>query len=314
MAKYLNALPQLSGDVFLTDGGIETTLIFHDGLELPCFAAFDLLQSPQGKAALRRYFETYAALARKYDVGCILESATWRASSDWGDRLGYSAEQLAEANSQAIALLYEVRQTYETRQTPIVISGCVGPRGDGYSPDAFMTDSEAKTYHLPQITVFRDAGADLVTGITMTHTGEAIGIARGAMAVGMPVVLSFTVETDGKLPSGKPLGEAIEEVDEATGNGPIYYMINCAHPTHFMTTLETGGGWRSRLRGLRANASAKSHAELDEATALDEGHPEELARQYSDVRRLLPNLNVFGGCCGTDQRHVEAICRAVLAA
>ncbi|MEQ5836174.1 homocysteine S-methyltransferase family protein [Marinobacter sp. NFXS9] len=313
MAKYLNALPQMSGDVFLTDGGIETTLIFHDGLDLPCFAAFTLLKSPQGQEALRRYFQTYATLAAEYGVGCVLESATWRASSDWGDKLGYSAEQLAETNSQAIALLYEIRQVYETRHTPIVISGCVGPRGDGYNPDTFMTDSTAKAYHLPQVTTFRDAGADLVTAITMTYTSEAIGIARAAKAVGMPVVLSFTVETDGRLPSGKPLGEAIEEVDAATDAAPVYYMINCAHPTHFMAALEAGGAWRFRIHGLRANASAKSHAELDEATELDEGDPDELAQQYGDVRRLLPNLNVFGGCCGTDERHVEAICKVVLA-
>ncbi|WP_203142782.1 homocysteine S-methyltransferase family protein [Marinobacter mangrovi] len=313
MAKYLNALPQLSGDIFLTDGGIETTLMFHDGWELPFFAAFTLLKSPRGKEALRRYFQTYATLAADYGVGCVLESATWRASSDWGDKLGYSEEQLAEANSEAIALLYEIRQTSETRHTPIVISGCVGPRGDGYNPDTFMTDRTAKAYHLPQVTTFRDAGADLVTAITMTYTSEAIGIARAAKAVGMPVVLSFTVETDGRLPSGKPLGEAIEDVDAATDAAPVYYMINCAHPTHFMAALEAGGAWRSRIRGLRANASAKSHAELDEATELDEGDPDGLAQQYGDVRRLLPNLNVFGGCCGTDERHVEAICKVVLA-
>ncbi|TBW49376.1 homocysteine S-methyltransferase [Marinobacter halodurans] len=314
MAKYLNALPQRSGEIFLTDGGIETTLIFHDGFELPCFAAFDLLKSPSGKEALHRYYQTYATLAGDYGVGCILESATWRASSDWGDKLGYSAEQLAEANSQAIALLYEIRQAHETRHTPIVISGCVGPRGDGYNPDTFLTDSAAKAYHLAQVTTFRDAGADLVTGMTMTHTGEAIGIVRAAKAVGMPAALSFTVETDGRLPSGKPLGEAIEEVDAATDAAPVYYMINCAHPSHFMAALEAGGAWRSRIHGLRANASAKSHAELDEATRLDEGNPEELAQLYGDVRRLLPNLNVFGGCCGTDAAHVEAICKVVLAA
>lgn len=302
------------GDIFLTDGGIETTLIFHDGLDLPYFAAFDLLQTQLGKKALRRYFQTYASLAKQYGVGCVLESATWRASSDWGDKLGYSAKALANANSQAVALLYGIRQSFETRHTPIVISGCVGPRGDGYNPDTFMTAGEAKHYHAPQVTTFRDAGTDLVTAITMTYTDEAIGIAQAARAVGMPVALSFTVETDGKLPSGQSLGEAIEQVDAATNAAPVYYMINCAHPTHFMATLESGGAWRNRIHGLRANASTKSHAELDEATELDEGHPETLARQYGEVRQLLPNLNVFGGCCGTDERHIEAICKVVLAA
>lgn len=314
MAKYLNALPQLSGDVFLTDGGIETTLIFHDGLNLPYFAAFDLLKHRQGASALRRYFRQYAALARKYEVGCILESATWRASADWGDKLGYSPKALAEANSQAIAMLYEIRQEFETRQTPIVISGCIGPRGDGYNPASFMSQAEAKAYHAAQVNTFRDAGTDMVTAMTMTYVREAVGLTWATQAVGMPLAVSFTVETDGTLPSGQSLREAIEQVDDETDAAPMYYMINCAHPTHFADVLDVGAPWTDRIHGLRANASTKSHAELDEAETLDEGNPDDLARQYADLRRRLPNLNVFGGCCGTDLRHIEAICKAILAA
>ena len=313
MAKYRNHLPQLSGEVFLTDGGIETTLIFHEGLELPSFAAFDLLKHPVGEAALQKYFGTYAALARQYTVGCILESATWRASTDWGTKLGYSAPALAEMNRKAIALLQTVRQEYETAQTPMVISGCIGPRGDGYNPASFMDEAEAERYHAVQAATFREADADMVTAITMTYAAESIGIARAAQAVGMPVALSFTVETDGRLPNGQTLQEAIEQVDAATGNAPVYYMINCAHPTHFADALVAGAPWAARIRGLRANASTKSHAELDAAEELDMGNPSELGRQYRALRSKLPNLNVLGGCCGTDHRHVEEICKACLA-
>jgi S-methylmethionine-dependent homocysteine/selenocysteine methylase len=312
MAKYRDDLPQLSGELFLTDGGIETTLIFHEGLELPYFAAFDLLKHSAGQAALRKYFRTYAALARQYGVGCILESATWRANSDWGTKLGYSAMALAEMNRQAITLLHEIRQENETTNTRMVISGCIGPRGDGYNPAAFMDAAEAEHYHTMQAEAFREADADMVTAITMTYAAEAIGIARAAQAVGMPVALSFTVETDGRLPDGQTLQEAIEQVDDATGNAPVYYMINCAHPTHFAGALASGEPWTARIRGLRANASTKSHAELDEASELDTGNPSELSRQYRELRSRLKNLNVLGGCCGTDHRHVEEMCRAFL--
>jgi S-methylmethionine-dependent homocysteine/selenocysteine methylase len=312
MAKYRNDLPQLSGELFLTDGGIETTLIFHEGLELPYFAAFDLLKHTAGKAALRKYFRTYAALARQYAVGCILESATWRASTDWGTKLGYSTAALAEINRQAITLLHEIRHENENAKTRLVISGCIGPRGDGYNPAAFMDEAEAEHYHTMQAKTFREADADMVTAITMTYVAEAIGIARAAQAAGMPVVLSFTVETDGRLPSGLTLQEAIEQVDDATGSAPVYYMINCAHPTHFADALGAGEPWVARIRGLRANASTKSHMELDEAAELDIGNPRELSRQYSELRSRLKNLNVLGGCCGTDHRHVEEMCKAFL--
>jgi S-methylmethionine-dependent homocysteine/selenocysteine methylase len=312
MARYRDHLPQLSGSLFLTDGGIETTLIFHEGLTLPYFAAFDLLKHDAGIAALQKYFRTYADIARRYDVGCILESATWRASPDWGTQLGYSATALAALNRQAIALLQEIRDADEFNATRMVISGCIGPRGDGYNPAALMTADDAERYHTMQATTFRDAEADLVTAITMTYAAEAIGLTRAAQAADMPVVISFTVETDGRLPTGQTLQEAIEQVDDATGRGPVYYMINCAHPTHFIGALTAGGPWLNRIRGVRANASTKSHAELDEAVALDDGDPVDLGLRYRELKAKLQRLNVLGGCCGTDHRHIEAICQACL--
>ena len=312
-ARYRNALPQLADVPFLTDGGIETTLIFHDGLDLPHFAAYDLLTRDGGVDALRRYFVPYAEIARESGVGIVLETATWRASPDWAERLGHSPVELAELNRRAVALLEDVRATYETETTPVVISGCIGPRGDGYVVGKAMTAEEAEAYHAVQIGVFADTAADLVTAITMTYADEAVGIVRAARAAGMPVVISFTVETDGRLPSGQSLREAIEDVDGRTDGPAAYFMVNCAHPTHFEEILEPGAAWTERIRGLRANASRMSHAELDEAEELDDGDPEELAAEYVALRARLPKLCVLGGCCGTDSRHIGAMSRAWLA-
>ena len=311
MAFDRNALPQLGSELFLTDGGIETCLIFHEGLDLPLFAAFDLLGQEAGTEALRRYYRPYLELARDVGTGFVFESPTWRASRDWGERLGHSAEALATANRQAMALGAELRAV--APGTTVVLSGCVGPRGDGYSPDRLMDGDEAAAYHTEQVAALSEGGAEMVTAITMTHVGEAVGVVRAAEAAGLPVAISFTVETDGRLPTGQPLGEAIEAVDAATGAMPAYYMINCAHPTHFAHELAAAGGWTERVRGLRANASCRSHAELDAATDLDAGDPAQLGRQYAELRRLLPQLTVLGGCCGTDLRHVEAIARACTA-
>ena len=312
MTKYRDSLPQLSNAFFLTDGGIETTLIFHEGLDLPHFAAFHLLKNKAGYEALRKYFCTYAALAKRYKTGLVLESPTWRANPDWASKLGYGAEALAEANRKAIDLLCEIREEFESEKTPIVISGCIGPRGDGYVPGATMSMQEAQEYHGAQIGTFSRTAADLVTAITMNYVEEAIGIVRAARAFEMPVVISFTVETDGKLPTCEPLNHAIERVDAATGGAPAYYMINCAHPTHFEHVFAPGEPWLGRIRGLRANASTQSHAQLNESTELDEGDPVQLGRQHHELLSKLKQLNVFGGCCGTDHRHVEEICKACI--
>ena len=312
MNTYRKGLPQLGGGLYLTDGGIETTLIFHEGLDLPDFAAFHLLRTAAGEAALRKYFRTYAEIARRFGTGLILESATWRSNPDWGSRLGYSAQELGDINRWAIQLLEEIREEYESERTPVVISGCLGPRGDGYVPGDVMSAVEAEAYHREQVETFAGSRADLVTAITMNYVEEAVGIARAAQQANMPVVISFTVETDGNLPTGQSLKSAIQQVDDVTGRYPAYYMINCAHPTHFEHILAEGGQWLERLRGLRANASKRSHAELNEAPELDVGNPVELGKQYARLRKRLSCLNVMGGCCGTDHRHVEQIAEACL--
>jgi homocysteine S-methyltransferase len=297
---------------YLTDGGIETTLIFDEGLELPYFSAIHPMRSAQGRAALRRYYERYLQVARSYTgFGFILESPTWRSSADWGDRLGLSKGELRALNAAAIGLMGELRANFASDALPTLISGCVGPRGDGYVAGDIMRPEVAEAYHDEQVATMCGAGAELIGAITMTNTPEAIGIARASKRRGVPVVISFTVETDGRLPSGQLLGAAIEEVDAATDRVPAYYMINCAHPTHFADVLERGTTWTRRIEGIRANASKCSHAELNDATELDRGNPEELGAEYRLLLRRLPQLRVFGGCCGTGHLHVEAIAKAI---
>ena len=311
--RYPDQLPQLDGELFMTDGGIETTLIFHDGFDLPEFAAVDLLRSEQGTDALRNYYTTYAELARELGIGFILESPTWRASPAWAMRLGYSTVELEQLNRQAIALMDQVRDEYEGSTAPFVISGCVGPQGDGYSPAELLSADAAESYHDTQITTFSDTSADMVTAITLTYAAEAVGIVRAATRRGLPAAISFTVETDGRLPSGQALGDAIIQVDEETQRAAAYFMINCAHPTHFERILDDPEAtWLQRVRGVRANASTKSHAELDDSDTLDDGDPDDLARGHHRLRSIVPNLTVVGGCCGTDHRHVAAICRTLL--
>jgi len=312
MSKYRHHLPQLGDEVFTTDGGLETTLIYHAGMDLPHFAAFDLLKNEKGTEILRRYYARYGAIARSHGIGIVLESPTWRANPDWGAKLGYDATGLAEANRRAIALLLETRAAFESARTRVVVSGNLGPRGDGYNPSLRMTAREAEEYHAPQIATFVETEADMVSALTMNYMEEAIGIARSAKSRSIPVAISFTLETDGRLPSGSTLAEAIMGTDRETGNYPVYYMINCAHPTHFEEVLREGEGWVKRLRGLRANASKLSHAELDRCTELDAGDPAELGRHYRDLHVALPGLAVVGGCCGTDHRHVDAMCRALV--
>jgi S-methylmethionine-dependent homocysteine/selenocysteine methylase len=302
-------LPHQSHVKFLLDGGSETTLIYHDKLVLPHFAAFVLLETPEGTAVLRRYFQRYLDLAQAGGLGFVLESPTWRASSDWGALLGYDANRLAEVNAKAIELMLDIRSGAEPSETPIVVSGCIGPRGDGYVVGMEMNSEAAEDYHRPQVEAFKAAGAEMCTALTMTYVAEAIGIARAARSVGLPVVISFTTETDGNLPTGQSLRDALAETDAATAKAPIYYMVNCAHPDHFRDVLK--GEWVERIGGIRSNASRMSHAELDQAEQLDDGDPQEFGRLHADLAAILPGVRALGGCCGTDHRHVSAAARAI---
>jgi homocysteine S-methyltransferase len=299
-------------DPVLTDGGLETALVFLDGIDLPHFAAFPLIDREDGRAALRRYYEGFLRLAAERGLGFVLDTPTWRANPDWGPRLGYSPEDLARVNRDSVAFIAALRDDWAGRVSRILLDGVVGPRGDGYVAGD-MDAAAAEDYHAAQIVAFAATSVDLVSAITMNTIGEAVGIARAAKAQGLAHVISFTVETDGRLVGGASLREAIERTEEATGGSALHYMVNCAHPTHFADALERGEPWAARIGGLRANASRMSHAELDEAPTLDAGDPQDLAMRYAALRRDFPTLRVLGGCCGTDHRHVEAIRDAALA-
>jgi len=307
MAKYRRALPQLAESTFLTDGGLETTLIFNQGIDLSHFAAFDLLKNEEGKRILNEYYKDYLNISKQRCNGYILEAPTWRANPDWAMRLGYSLKSLEQINRIAIQELENIRKNYENEDFRIPISGCIGPRGDGYSAEKQMSIIMAEEYHSFQIKIFAETNADLVSAMTINYNNEAIGIVNAAKNSNIPVVISYTVETDGKLPSGESLGEAITSLDKITDNYVSYFMINCAHPNHFSNVLQADSKWTKRIKGVRANASDKSHAELDESVTLDAGDKDELAKGYQNLKSLLPNLTVIGGCCGTDHTHMEKI-------
>ncbi len=310
MTKYRADLPQLAMSTFMTDGGLETDLIFNKGIDLPEFAAFDLLKNEEGKDVLNKYYRDYLNVAKEKCSGFILEAPTYRANPDWALKIGYSLASLKDINETAVRELEKLRNDYENDDFKIAISVCIGPRGDGYAPNNLMSIEKAEAYHSYQIKLVADTNADLVSALTMNYNEEAIGIVNAAKNNNIPVVISYTVETDGKLPSGQSLKEAITSLDKMTDNYVSYYMINCAHPDHFTDILNPDSPWVKRIKGLRANASAKSHAELDESESIDAGDKDQLAKKYQKLKTLLPNLTVIGGCCGTDHTHMEKICTA----
>lgn len=298
--------------LYLSDGGLETTLIFHRGMQLNHFAAFELLNNEAGKEALRKYYQPYLQLANRYGTGFILETPTWRANPDWGSKLNYSRDELKALNIKAVHFVKEIAKKIGSADHQVLISGTIGPRGDGYKVEHEMTAEQSRSYHKLQVTAFASAGVDLIEAVTMNYSSEAIGVVKAAESVSLPVVISFTVETDGNLPNGETLQAAIEKIDDITKRYPAYFMINCAHPEHFMEVLKDSGNWKLRIQGVRANASTKSHKELDEAEELDVGDREKLARAYLQLRGLLPELKVVGGCCGTDDSHLAQICDVLL--
>jgi S-methylmethionine-dependent homocysteine/selenocysteine methylase len=310
MAKYRKKLPQLASD-FLTDGGLETTLVFQRGLDLPHFAAFPLLDTADGRRELERYYETYLSIAVRRGVGFVIDTPTWRASTDWATRLGYDERSLRRINQESVDFISMLRTRWETPNNLCVLNGVIGPRGDGYR-EGDMDAAEAEDYHTLQAEIFAASDADMISAITMNTTAEAIGIVRTAKALEMPCAVSFTVETDGRLVGGASLREAVETTDEATGGWATYYMVNCAHPSHFAGVLDTSQAWVNRIGGIRANASTKSHAELDQATELDAGDVVDFGRRYAELKKICPTIRVLGGCCGTDHTHIESLCNACL--
>jgi homocysteine S-methyltransferase len=290
---------------YVTDGGLETDLIFHHGVDLPEFAAYPLVWTDEGRALLRTYYDGYADIAAAVGAGLRLEAPTWRANTDWGAALGHDGRTVVEANREAVGLLQGLAHEWRDRVPDIVVTGMVGPRGDGYRHSGAIDPDEAADYHAPQVRAFAETGVQQVCALTLTDPGEAIGVVRAADSFGLPAAIGFTVETDGRLPDGTTLRAAIEKVDEAAP--PSYFLVNCAHPTHVLPAVEAPGGWADRIHGLRCNASTASHAELDEAEGLDEGDLGVFVPAHRALEERLPALEIVGGCCGTDARHVASL-------
>lgn len=304
-------LAHLDGRLMLTDSGIETDVIFGAGRDLPAFAVFPLLEDDDGRAILERYYREHLAVAADHEMGYVLETPTWRSNPDWGRSLGYTQDELDDLDRAAVAFLSGIRASSPKISGPVLLCGNLGPRGDGYAVGSVMSAEESRGYHAHQVDVLAEAGCDLVSVLTLTYPAEGLGIAQAALDAGIPAVLYFTLETDGRLPDGSSLGEAIALIDDVTDGYVAYYGINCAHPDHMEPALADGGSWSERIRAVRANASRMSHAELDQAEELDDGDPQELAVDYLRLRQALPGATVFGGCCGTDVRHVRAIAEAL---
>ncbi|GAA5113906.1 homocysteine S-methyltransferase family protein [Alloalcanivorax gelatiniphagus] len=299
---------ELLGDrSWVTDGGLETDLLFNKGIDLPDFAAFPLVADAAGVEVLSAYYADYAAVARTAGAGLVLETPTWRANPDWATGLGYDAARLEAANHRAVEL---ARSNASDLDVATLISGVVGPRGDGYLAAGADAD-EAADYHAAQVRTFAAAGVDVVHAMTMSEPAEALGVVRAARTAGVPVAISFTVETDGRLPDGTTLRDAVQAVDAA--DAPDWYGVNCAHPLHVSPALaprdtdQQDASWTARIASFRPNASTLSHAELDEMTELDTGDVAVLARSTDELRGHLPALRIIGGCCGTDASHVAAL-------
>lgn len=307
MTARADTLPHRAGGLFLAYTGMETDLLFTQGVDLPGFASYPLLETEEGRARLEGYYRDMIRLGAKHGTGVILESPTWVASRDRGRAIGYSPARLADLNRRAIAHMCAARRTHGDQ--PTIVSANIGPRGDAYAPQDQMSAKQAEDYHAEQLAVLAQTNVDLISAYTLAYTDEAVGIVRAARRFGLPAVIAFTLETDGRLPTGACLEDAISEVDAQTDGYTAYFMINCAHPDHFSHVL-CASGPTQRVRGIVANASRCSHAELEAATKLDDGSPQELGRQLAQMRRSFGQICVLGGCCGTDMRHMACIAAA----
>ena len=305
-------LPQLNGHLMTTGGGFETWLQYVDGFELRHFCAFELLNDPRGGACLESYQRKLVEAAVANGFGVINEGLHYRASRDWGNLIGFSREALEEINIRGIELYRDIARKYQSPDTPMIVGGAIGPRGDAYQTGRTLDAAESEDYHSEQILTLQKAGADMITAMTFSSVEEAIGISRAASAAGIPIVVSFFVRHGGLLSSGETFKEAIERVDAATNSAPAYFMINCTHPTEFEPAL-TAGDWTKRLGGFLPNAVAMETMALCKLGHLEDGDPEELGDQMTSLAQRFPHINVWGGCCGTDGRHIAKISQKIAA-
>jgi homocysteine S-methyltransferase len=303
-------LPQQLGKLMTTAGGFETWMQYVDGFKLRHFCGFELLDDARGVSCLKDYHRKVIEAAVANGFGMINEGLHYRASRDWGELIGFSRSALEEINHRGIEFYRDFAREYSSPGTPMLVGGVIGPRGDAYNLGRLPDAAEAEDYHSEQIQTFRKAGVDHVTAMTFSSVDEAIGVARAAKSAGLPVVISFLLARGGRLKGGETLQEAIFRVDSATGNAPAYFMTNCTHPIEFEPAL-VPGEWVARLGGFMPNAVAMETMDLCKLGHLEDGDPVELGAQMAALARRFPHINVWGGCCGTDGRHIGQIARQV---
>ena len=313
MVDHQSFPPQQEGRFYLSEGGTETELMYKYGFELPHFATFPLLENPDAVSRMREMFRSYLEVAAKYKICALMGGLDYRASPDWGELLGYSPGGLAEANIQSIEFLREIADEYASEIPVILIQGLIGPRGDAYERNETITENEAEDYHSVQLETLKKAGVDLALALTFNNIPESIGVARAAAKIGVPLGISLTLDSTSKLSSGQSLVEAITTIDKETDQSPEFYSINCSHPVEYEPAIEPGE-WINRVRGVRPNASKMDKIALCKIGHLEEGDPVELGELCGDLARRYPHMDVWGGCCGTWNSHLDEIAKNVIAA
>lgn len=302
---------QRDGVFYLAEGGQETEIMYRHGHELPEFAMYPLLDKPAAMADLKTMYERVLATAAEHGFTALISGLDYRGSPDWGGKLGYSNAALTDALEQSIAFLRDVARPYQEQGNEVLIGGVIGPRGDAYSLNRTITAEESEDYHAFQLEVLKRAKVDIVTAMTFNNVPEAVGVARAASRVGLPLTIAFTLDSNHRLKSGPSLRQAIESVDAETGEDrPDFYGINCSHPLEFEPALEPGD-WIKRVRSLRPNASAMDKIALCKIGHLEDGDPVDLGRRMGALSRRYPHIDVWGGCCGTWDRHLGEIARNV---
>lgn len=299
------------GRFYLSEGGTETEFMYKHGFELPHFAIFPLLDNPDAVSKLREMFRSYLDVAAKHEVCALMGGLDYRASPDWGELLGYSPAGLADANMQSIEFLREIAGEYSSQIPETLIQGLIGPRGDAYERNETITENEAEDYHAVQLETLKEADVDLALAITFNNIPESVGVARAAAKIGIPLGISLSLDSSSKLNSGQSLSEAITMIDKATDQSPEFYSINCSHPLEFEPAIEPGD-WVNRIRGVRPNASKMDKMALCQLGHLEEGDPVELGVLCGDLARRYPHMDIWGGCCGTWDKHLNEIARNVV--
>jgi homocysteine S-methyltransferase len=312
MADKKHFPPQKEGRFYLSEGGTETEILYKYGFELPQFAMFPLLDNPEAVSKMQGMYRKYLDVVAKHGMCALMGGLDYRASPDWGKLLGYSPQGLSEANHKSINFLREIAKEYTSDIPDILIQGLIGPRGDAYKMNLNITENEAEDYHSIQLNTLKEANVDLALAITFNNIPESIGVARAAKKIGVPLAISLSLDSTSKLNSGPSLAEAITTIDEETELAPEFYLINCSHPLEYESAI-VSGDWINRIRGVRPNASKMEKIALCQIGHLEDGDPVELGVQCGDLARRYPHMDIWGGCCGTWDTHLDQIAKNILA-